>query len=91
MDMPERGTIDNRNSRNVIRGVTGSSFPDSALELDALFDQSPIALIFRDHARRRLPVFRHLLDARSFTAQGIAEAAKAGVASLTVSGIGLSG
>jgi PAS domain S-box-containing protein len=50
---PERGTID---GHQVIQGVTKASLPDSALgslrELDALFDQSPIAMAFLDHELR---------------------------------------
>jgi PAS domain-containing protein len=51
--LPERGTID---GHDVIQGVTKASLPDPALgslrELDALFDQSPIAMAFLDHEMR---------------------------------------
>ena len=47
--MPERDAI---NGRDVMRHVTESSPSDSALvslrELDALFDQSPLAMLFLD-------------------------------------------
>jgi PAS domain S-box-containing protein len=65
MDMPERGTIDNR---NVIRSVTKSPHADSAdgsvREPHALFDQSPIALAFYDHElrhKRTNAAFRRLV------------------------------
>jgi PAS domain S-box-containing protein len=58
--IPERDTIDIRNfMRNVIRSVTKSSLPDSAL-----FDQSPIALAFLDRelrAKRTNAAFRRLI------------------------------
>jgi PAS domain S-box-containing protein len=64
MDMPERGTID---GHDVIRHVTESSLSDSVpvsiCELNALFDQSPAALVFRDRelrARRTSVAFRRL-------------------------------
>jgi GAF domain-containing protein len=69
MDIPERATIDDRDRRNVIRDVTRPSVPHSALgsirELDALFDQSPIALIFFDHELRAKCInaaFRRLVE-----------------------------
>jgi PAS domain S-box-containing protein len=53
MDMPERGTVD---GHDFIRHVTESSLPDSALgsirELDALFDQTPVAMVFCDRELR---------------------------------------
>jgi PAS domain S-box-containing protein len=53
MDMPERGAID---GHDVIQGVTKASLLDSAFvsvrELDALFDQSPIAMAFVDRELR---------------------------------------
>jgi PAS domain S-box-containing protein len=64
MDMPERGNTDHLDNR---RRVTESSLPDSALgsirELEALFDQSPVAMVFRDRelrARRTNVAFRRL-------------------------------
>jgi hypothetical protein len=40
------------NNRNAMRSATKASLPDSALgslrELDALFDQSPVAMVFGD-------------------------------------------
>src|SRR5258708_579194 len=49
MDMPERGAID---GHDVIRSVIESSLSDfnlgSVFELDALFDQTPVALAFLD-------------------------------------------
>src|SRR6185437_16939672 len=66
MDMPERGAI---NAHDVIRYVTGSSPPDSALvslrELDALFDQVPLAMTFLDRelrVRRTNAAFRRLVS-----------------------------
>ena len=68
MDIPERDTIDNC---NVIRIVITASLPDSALgsirELDALFDQAPIAMAFHDRelrARRTNAAFRRLFGLR---------------------------
>lgn len=65
MDMPERDTIDKRNR---IRSVIKSSLPESALgsirELGALFDQSPVALIFLDRelrAKRTNAAYRRLV------------------------------
>jgi PAS domain S-box-containing protein len=65
MDMPERDTIDHH---NLIRSVTKSSLPDFALgsirELDVLFDQAPVALVFRDRelrAQRTNAAFRRLV------------------------------
>jgi PAS domain S-box-containing protein len=65
MSMLERGTID---GHNAARRVTISSLTDSALdslrELDALFDQSPTALIFGDpelRAKRTNAAFRRLV------------------------------
>jgi PAS domain S-box-containing protein len=62
---PARGVIDNH---NVIRSVTKTSLPGSDLgfirELDVLFDQSPIALVFLDRelrAKRTNAVFRRLV------------------------------
>src|SRR5260221_5050704 len=64
MDIPERGTSGNR---DLIRSVSTPSLPDSGLgssrELDALFDQSPIAMVFNDRelrARRTNAAFRRL-------------------------------
>jgi PAS domain S-box-containing protein len=64
MDMPERGTIEGHDVR---QGVTKSSLPDSAFvslrELDALFDQAPVAMAFHDRelrARRTNAAFRQL-------------------------------
>src|SRR5258708_9192836 len=64
MDIPERGTTGNR---DLIRSVSTSSLPDSRLgssrELDALFDQSPIAMVFNDRelrTRRTNAAFRRL-------------------------------
>src|ERR1700742_3719297 len=64
MDMPERDAI---NGRDVIRHVTESSPSRSGLvslrELDALFDQAPVALIFADRelrARRTNAALRQL-------------------------------
>ena len=66
MDMPERGAI---NAHDVIRYVTGSSPPDSVLvslrELDALFDQAPVAMTFLDRklrVRRTNAAFRRLVS-----------------------------
>src|SRR5258708_10684940 len=66
MDIPERGTTGNR---DLIRSVSTSSLPDSRLgsspELDALFDQSPIAMVFTDRelrTRRTNAAFRRLAD-----------------------------
>jgi PAS domain S-box-containing protein len=62
--MSERGT---RDGHGVIQGVTTASLPDHALgslrELDALFDQTPVALLFADRdlrARRTNAAFRRL-------------------------------
>src|ERR1700741_2351093 len=53
MDKPERGNTDHPDNR---RRVTESSLSDSAFvslrELDVLFDQSPLALIFSDRELR---------------------------------------
>ena len=64
MDVPERDTMDHH---KVTRNVTKSSLPDSApgsiRELDALSDQSPIAMIFFDcelRVRRTNAAFRRL-------------------------------
>ncbi|HEY7278609.1 MAG TPA: SpoIIE family protein phosphatase [Trebonia sp.] len=64
MDMPERVAV---NAHDVIRYVTGSSPPDSALvslrELDALFDQAPVAMAFLDRElrhRRTNAAFRRM-------------------------------
>jgi PAS domain S-box-containing protein len=66
MDMPERGTID---GHDVIRNVTESSLSDfnlgSGSELDALFDQTPVALVLADRklrARRINAAFRQLFS-----------------------------
>src|SRR5262245_557196 len=65
MHISERGATDNQ---NVIRKVTMTSLPDSGLsirELDALFDQSPIALVFSDRelrTRRTNAAFRQLVS-----------------------------
>src|ERR1700749_4656636 len=63
--MPERGNTDDLDNR---RRITGSSLPDSVLgfirELEALFDQSPVALVFADRelrARRTNAAFRRLV------------------------------
>jgi PAS domain-containing protein len=63
--MPEWDAV---NGHDVIRNVIESSLPDSALvslrELDALFDQSPAALLFADRelrARRTNAAFRRLV------------------------------
>ncbi|HYZ55009.1 MAG TPA: PAS domain-containing protein, partial [Streptosporangiaceae bacterium] len=65
MSIPEQGTID---SRNFIRSATKPSLPGSALgatrELDALFDQSPMAMVFNDRelrAKRTNAAFRRLV------------------------------
>src|SRR5258708_4742389 len=64
MDIPERGTTGNR---DLIRSVSTPSLPDSGLgssrELDALFDQSPIAMVCNDRelrTRRTNAAFRRL-------------------------------
>jgi hypothetical protein len=64
MDMPERAAID---GYDVIRNVIESSLSDfnlgSVFELDALFDQTPVALAFLDPelcARRTNAAFRRL-------------------------------
>ncbi len=64
MDMPERGAID---GHDVIRSVIESSLSDfnlgSVFELDALFDQTPVALAFLDpelRARRTNAALRRL-------------------------------
>jgi PAS domain S-box-containing protein len=66
MDMPERAAI---NAYDVIRRVTESSPSDSALvslrELDALFDQAPVAMTFLDRelrVRRTSAAFRRLVS-----------------------------
>src|SRR5258708_16761910 len=64
MHMTERYTADNT---NIIRNVTMPSLPYSGLsirELDALFDQSPIGMVFGDRelrARRTNAAFRRLV------------------------------
>jgi PAS domain S-box-containing protein len=65
MGVPKRGSID---GHDVIQGVTRSPLPDSAFvslrELDALFDQSPIAMVFHDRelrARRTNAAHRRLV------------------------------
>jgi PAS domain S-box-containing protein len=65
MDLPERVAM---NGHDVIRHVTEPSLSDSALvslrELDALFDQAPVALAFLDRdlrARRTNAALRRLL------------------------------
>src|SRR5260221_271808 len=64
MHIPERYTTDNT---NIIRNVTMPSLPYSGLsirELDALFDQSPIGMVFGDRelrARRTNAAFRRLV------------------------------
>jgi PAS domain S-box-containing protein len=65
MDLPERVAM---NGRDVIRYVTGSSPSGSALvslrELDALFDQAPVALVFVDRelrVRRTNAAYRRLV------------------------------
>jgi PAS domain S-box-containing protein len=65
MGVPERGSI---NGHDVIQGVTRFPLPDSAFvslrELDALFDQAPIALLFGDRelrVRRTNAAFRQLV------------------------------
>jgi PAS domain S-box-containing protein len=64
MRIPERRTM---NNHDVIRNVTMPSLPDSGLsvrELDALFDQSPIPMVFGDRelrARRTNAAFRRLV------------------------------
>jgi PAS domain S-box-containing protein len=64
MDMPEQGAMI---GRDFIQHVTESSLSDSALvplrELDALFDQAPVAMVFRDRelrARRTNAAYRRL-------------------------------
>src|SRR5258708_37317214 len=64
MGVPERGSID---GHDVMQGVTRSPLPDSALvslrELDALFAQAPVALVFADRelrASRTNAAFRRL-------------------------------
>src|SRR5258708_27293761 len=64
MHILERYTTDNT---NIIRNVTMPSLPYSGLsirELDALFDQSPIGMVFGDRelrARRTNAAFRRLV------------------------------
>jgi PAS domain S-box-containing protein len=65
MDLPERGAV---NARDVIRHVTESSpsdpAPVSLRELDALFDQAPVAMTFLDRelrVRRTNAAFRRLV------------------------------
>jgi PAS domain-containing protein len=65
MDRPEQGNTDDLDKR---RRVTGSPLPDSVLgslrELEALFDQSPVAMVFNDRelrARRTNAAFRRLV------------------------------
>src|SRR6201990_1505141 len=65
MDRPEQGHTDDLDKR---RRVTGLPLPDSALgslrELEALFDQSPVAMVFNDRelrARRTNAAFRRLV------------------------------
>jgi PAS domain S-box-containing protein len=65
MDIPERDIID---GYDVIRSVIKSSLPGSAFvslrELDALFDQAPLALAFADRelrARRTNAAFRRMV------------------------------
>jgi PAS domain S-box-containing protein len=64
MDVPERGAV---NGRDVMRHVTESSLSDSSLvllrDLDALFDQAPVAMAFLDRElrhRRTNAAFRQL-------------------------------
>jgi PAS domain S-box-containing protein len=68
MGILERGVTDDRDNRDVIRNITEPSSldfaPGSSRELDALFDQSPIALVFGDpelRARRTNAAFRRLV------------------------------
>ena len=65
MDVPERGAM---NGRDVMRHVTESSLSDPSLvllrDLDALFDQAPVAMAFLDRelrARRTNAAFRRLV------------------------------
>jgi PAS domain S-box-containing protein len=65
MGIPERSTTDNH---HFVRTVTIPSLPDAALgasrELGALFDQSPIALVFTDRelrVKRANAAFRRLV------------------------------
>src|SRR5262245_8200366 len=64
MGVPERGST---NVHDVIQGVTKNSLIDSAFvsfrELDALFDQAPIAMAFHDRelcVRRTNAAFRRM-------------------------------
>jgi PAS domain S-box-containing protein len=64
IDLPERGAV---NGHDVIRHVTESSPSDSSLvslrDLDALFDQAPVAMVLADRelrARRTNAAFRQL-------------------------------
>jgi len=64
MGIPQRGSTD---GHSAIRSVTELSLPDSGLgssrELGALFDQSPIAMVFHDRelrTRRTNAAFRRL-------------------------------
>jgi PAS domain S-box-containing protein len=66
MDVPEQVAV---NGHDAIRHVTGPSLSGSSLvplcELDALFDQTPVALVFTDReprARRTNAAFRRLFD-----------------------------
>ena len=64
MDSLEPGKINNRDAmRSAIKASPHDSGPVSLRELDALFDQSPVALVFRDpelRARRTNAAFRRL-------------------------------
>jgi PAS domain S-box-containing protein len=64
MDSLEPGKINNRNAmRSAIKASPHESGLVSRRELDALFDQSPVALVFRDpelRARRTNAAFRRL-------------------------------
>jgi PAS domain S-box-containing protein len=64
MDSLEPGKVNNRNAmRSAIKASPHESGLVSLRELDALFDQSPVALVFRDpelRARRTNAAFRRL-------------------------------
>src|SRR5260370_6961870 len=73
MHIPERYTTDNT---NIIRNVTMPSLPYSGLsirELDALFDQSPIGMVFGDRelrARRTNAAVRRLVGLPDAASRG---------------------
>ena len=65
MDMPERSTTDGHDSMRYVIASSLSDFaPGSVRELDALFDQAPVAMAFLDRElrhRRTNAAFRRLL------------------------------